>query len=60
MPLFRKLRVVAPAYTLAFDALARFTTPTPATHRKDDRGHTPEKPDDPFVSMFLPRHLNVT
>lgn len=53
--LFRKLWVAAPATTRASDGLGPFYNARGCQncHIKDGRGHPPEGPDDPAVSMFL-------
>ncbi|MFZ5962603.1 di-heme oxidoredictase family protein [Thalassococcus sp. BH17M4-6] len=53
--LFRKLWVSSPSSTLASDGLGPLFNARSCQrcHIKDGRGHPPEGPDDPAVSMFL-------
>lgn len=53
--LFRKTWVAAPASTKASDGLGPLYNARACQdcHLKDGRGHTPEGPDDPRVSIFL-------
>jgi len=53
--LFRKLWVAAPASTLASDGLGPQYNARGCQncHLKDGRGHPPEGPDEPAVSLFL-------
>ncbi len=53
--LFRKIWVSAPASTLASDGLGPLynARACQSCHIKDGRGHPPNGPDEPAVSMFL-------